>query len=564
MKIFSVLLLCMLLLSTAVFAENYLINGGQESQIDYQMIQKVEPKPQIKRIYLTFVKPVTFESPTYSQRVTNPNFKFAPTPDNKEEYTDKRGNSVIKATWNNPASAIESIISFSAMNQTKLEPLKTGTPFPMNALPADVQPYLTATKQVPSTDPQIVAKAKELTTGASTEFDAVQRILTWVIDHMHYVLTPESYEAMYSFNTGKGNCQNYSHLSSALMRAVGIPARIVNGVTLKRPYNMEVGDRTFTLKMAEGRHSWIEVWFSDLGWVPFDPQQTALFVSNRFIRVEVGLDNAETSQDGLIRWAQSKGALVQPEFEEVIDSKFSSDQVKLAAQIQPYGPQKMLLVPDVKAAFKQTTTKVEPPPKRIDPTILQTLKYDKPFLFGNLEFPEGVDFINTRGPAEQGDNATFEMKKNFLVETAEYVTSGAQYAQIAVLTKPVKLGVVSLALHKFGGNGQMWVELRKDYQGMPGETIATSDFIALEKIPFKPGYYWVDFDFKRDWPILQPGKYWIALGFTGQPIVNWFYTYGKSVGPVDGTRYKTVLDEEWSKALSYEFNYRIVGLTTNQ
>ena len=127
------------------------------------MIQRVEPKPQIKRIYLTFVKPVTFESPTYSQRVTNLNFKFSPLPDDKEEYTDKRGNTVIKATWNNPATSIESVISFSAMNQTKLAPLKTSAPFPLGVLPAEIQPYLTATKQVPSTNAQIVSKAKELT-----------------------------------------------------------------------------------------------------------------------------------------------------------------------------------------------------------------------------------------------------------------------------------------------------------------------------------------------------------------------------------------------------------------
>jgi hypothetical protein len=77
----------------------------------------------------------------------------------------------------------------------------------------------------------------------------------------------------------------------------------------------------------------------------------------------------------------------------------------------------------------------------------------------------------------------------------------------------------------------------------------------------KPGYRWVDFDFAKENLDLMPGSYWIALGFTGSPIVNWFYTYGKPVGPVYGTRYKGVFDSDWSGALSYEFNYRIAGLT---
>jgi hypothetical protein len=60
----------------------------------------------------------------------------------------------------------------------------------------------------------------------------------------------------------------------------------------------------------------------------------------------------------------------------------------------------------------------------------------------------------------------------------------------------------------------------------------------------------------------MPGNYWIALGFSGSPIVNWFYTYGKPVGPAHGTRYKNIFTEDWSGALNYEFNYRLTGLTT--
>ena len=81
---------------------------------------------------------------------------------------------------------------------------------------------------------------------------------------MHYVLTPEEFDALYAFESGKGNCQNYSHLTAALMRAAGIPTRIVNGVTLKRPFDINMGSQLLTLNMAQGRHSWIEVYFPDL------------------------------------------------------------------------------------------------------------------------------------------------------------------------------------------------------------------------------------------------------------------------------------------------------------
>ncbi len=562
MKKFILSMALLLLFGSKSFGENYLLNGGQESQINYKMVQTVEPNPAIHTLYLSYVIPVTYQSPTYNQTISNLEFKYYPQPDDREEYRDERGNKVVKVSWKKPTSTIKTEIALTALNKTFLKPLTTKTQFPLGAVSADARAYLTATKQVPSTHSAIVAKAKQLTAGAKTEFDAVQRILTWVIDHMNYVLVPKEYGAMYSFNTGKGNCQNYSHLSAALMRAVGIPARIVNGITLKQPYKLDMGNRSLTLKMAEGRHSWIEVYFPDLGWVPFDPQQTQLFVSNRFIRVEVGLDNNETSQDGLIRWTQVKGDLATPQFEESIEAAFVADQVKLVAQKQMYGPSKLLLTPAVRATFEPIPVEKEPPPPpKIPEAKLKRLTYSRPYMFGNLEFPKNVDFLAVRGPATRTDGNNFEMRKNFLVETAEYVTEQAQYAQVFILKKPMQVRKMGIVLHKFGGSGFLWLELLKDENGLPGATIATSEMMSMDQVKFTPGYDWVDFDFSNEAPKISPGRYWIALGFTGRPIVNWFYSYGKPVGPEDGTRFKTILAPEWSNSLAYEFNYRVLGFT---
>ncbi|MDZ7597940.1 MAG: hypothetical protein U5J82_06560 [Desulfobacterales bacterium] len=45
--------------------------------------------------------------------------------------------------------------------------------------------------------------------------------------------------------------------------------RIVNGVTLKQPYDIGKTNSVLTMKTAQGRHSWIEVYFPDLGWAAF-------------------------------------------------------------------------------------------------------------------------------------------------------------------------------------------------------------------------------------------------------------------------------------------------------
>jgi transglutaminase-like putative cysteine protease len=549
-----------LLLAMRAEGENYLINGGQESQIRYRLIQHVEPAPQTKSLTLSYVVPENFQSPTYNQHIDKFQLNFSVQPSKRTEETDQRGNPVVKVVWENPTAPVDVSMQFTASNTTVLKTIDSQAPYPLANLPRDVSVYLKTTDQVQAGDSGIQAKALELVQGVKTEFDAVQRILTWVVDHMRYVTPPQQYDALYSFTSGKGNCQNYSHLAAALMRAVGIPARIVNGMTLKQPYTVKTPEGEFTFRLGQGRHSWIEVFFSDLGWIPFDPQQTELFVSNRFIRAEVGLDNEETVNDGLIRWKQARGAEGNPRFEETIEADFPVDRIQLAMEKQSYGPQNMLVCPKVQAAFKAVIVAAPPPPKEVPKDQLDRLQYKKPFLFGNLDFPKNADFLSTRGPAQKGAGDEFKMQKNFLVETAEYVTTKmTQYAQVFVLKRPLKLVKAGLALHKFGGNGQLWIELAKDNGGKPGTVLATSDLLMLDQISSRAGYDWVDFSFSGEAAALSPGKYWILLGFTGSPIVNWFYTYGKPVGPVDGTRYKGVYDEEWSGALAYEFNFRVAG-----
>ncbi len=551
-----------LLWSSPCLAENYVLVGQMGSEIRYKLQQRITGGLDAQKVELRFVIPPTFESPTYRQEVHSFQLKLSPQPGEKIESRDERENQIITAIWKEPRQEIAATVSFNARLQTKLQKLQTAAPFPLGRIPRGAEPYLVATDQIQSDDAQIRQLAGELTQGVTTQFDAVQRIITWIVDNLRYVSPPPKYDALYALHSRKGNCQNFCHLSGALMRAVGIPVRIVNGVTLNQPYSLSRERGILTFKLGKGRHSWIEVWFPELGWVPFDPQQTELFVANRFVRIEVGVDNNETINDGLLRWSQLPSRKGKLRLQESISADFVTDMVKLNGSRQNYGPRNLLLSPRVEASFKRLEVVPPPPPPVIsEPEILE-LRYSVPFLYGNLEFPENVDFAFPRGPASATGENSFQLTRNFVVETAEYVTSKLiQFAQVFELHKPVKLTKVGLALHKFGGAGQIWVELLEDNEGKPGAPISTSDFIDLSQLSMKPGYRWEDFDFSRDNPVLMPGYYWIALGFTGSPVVNWFYTYGKPVGPVEGTRYKGVYQNDWSGALSYEFNYRLVGLT---
>jgi hypothetical protein len=542
-------------------AENFVVKGDMASTIRYELHHQITTGDAMRKLSLSFVVPQSFESPTYKQRITDFKVSFSPDPQDMSSSTDARGNKLVLATWTRFPDKIDAAVSFDATNLTGLKSIETNSTFPLVNIPLEMTDYLKATDQVQADNPEIRRLALQLTKDVKTQFDAVQRIISWVVDNVRYVSPPVRYDAVYSLESGKGNCQNFSHLSAALLRSVRVPVRIVNGVTLNQPFNIAWEKGTLTFKMGQGRHSWVEVWFPDQGWIPYDPQNMQLFVSNRFVRIEVGVDNNETKNDGLVRWSQAADAASKPKLQETIDANFVSDLVKFQGARQNYGPKNLLLSPNVKSEFKKIEMAPPSPVVVIPEEQRKILRFYAPFVYGNMDFPENVDFAFPRTATAAGANA-FEMSRNFLVETAEYVTTKAtQYAQVVVLKKPVQLQKVALALHKFGGEGWLWVDIFQDNQGKPDVPLYTSDMINLDELSLKPGYRWVNFDFKKDAPVLMPGSYWLALGFSGSPIINWFYTYGKPVGPVYGTRYKGVFQDDWSGALSYEFNYRVTGLT---
>lgn len=562
-------LVILLLLGTVLMAQRIEVSGEQKSSIAFQLEQEISNFVGLKEINLSLVVPVDFKSHTYSQSISALNIDVQPTADEQTETTDLRGNNIVHYRWSTiPARPIKARITFQADTRTALSVFPESiTPFPMSNLPEDVLPYLQATEQVQSNDPAIAAKARALTVNDSTVFQACRSILNFVVSNLQYVLVPVAYDAKYAFDSGKGNCQNYSHLAAAMLRVLGIPVRIANGITLEKAYDLALGSRAYEMNMAQGRHSWVEVYLPQHGWVPFDPQQTEFFISNRYLRIEVGVDNNESVNDGLIRWRiLEKVTSQQPKFQEAIQAEFNRDVSSMNGQLisreidnilltapfrQPQGILAQLLLPP-----DTISTGADNKSEAVD---FPNLVYTNAFEAGNLDFPEGVNFAFPR--QVQGGNAAgeYQLQRNFLVETAEYATGRYQYAQMFVLEEPILLEKVALALHVFGGSGDIWLELSEDVDDMPGVTEVRSQRINTSRIRMPQGYHWLDFDFTEEKIVLSPGKYWVFLNFSGGPIVNWFYSYGKPVGPIFSTQSRTVGQENWPRILTNEFNYRIRG-----
>lgn len=116
--------------------------------------------------------------------------------------------------------------------------------------------------------------ARRLTASAPTTYDAVKRIEAHLQQNYDYGERPpeRAYPlAAFLFEDRRGYCQQFSGAMALMLRMNGIPARVAAGFT-PGSYNRETGE--YRVRDLDA-HSWVEVYFEGLGWVPFDPTPSA-------------------------------------------------------------------------------------------------------------------------------------------------------------------------------------------------------------------------------------------------------------------------------------------------
>ncbi|MDT0277844.1 transglutaminase TgpA family protein [Blastococcus goldschmidtiae] len=136
--------------------------------------------------------------------------------------------------------------------------------------PGDLQERFLA---LPPLDPRVTAQVDELVAGVEGGYARVRAILDFLTDPasgFDYALsTPPgtSGDDLVDFLTERrGYCEQYAGAMAVMVRAAGMPARVALGYT---PGTVQDdGSRLIT---SDDAHAWVEVYFSGLGWVPFDP-----------------------------------------------------------------------------------------------------------------------------------------------------------------------------------------------------------------------------------------------------------------------------------------------------
>jgi hypothetical protein len=135
--------------------------------------------------------------------------------------------------------------------------------------PSKVPPYDTASELyrtftapdllVPSANPDLVKAAATAAGAEKNPYLKARRLYEWQLAQLTYASTVRDGDAVLAARMRRADSFGYASLYCALLRAAGIPARMVAGYLVR-----DAGEPT-------SRHFWDEFYVETFGWVPVDP-----------------------------------------------------------------------------------------------------------------------------------------------------------------------------------------------------------------------------------------------------------------------------------------------------
>jgi len=126
--------------------------------------------------------------------------------------------------------------------------------------------------QLPPLDPRMRELAGQLIAGLTTDRERAGAIETYLRTSYGYTLDLPDHEtrdpiAYFLFERKKGHCEYFASAMTVMLRAVGVPARLVNGF---QSGTFNPISKLYVIRASDA-HSWVEAYLAGRGWVIFDP-----------------------------------------------------------------------------------------------------------------------------------------------------------------------------------------------------------------------------------------------------------------------------------------------------
>ena len=135
---------------------------------------------------------------------------------------------------------------------------------------------------------ELAAVAASLRAASPTPAEAVPSVIDWAHHQLEYApgATQVNTSAVEAWRAGRGVCQDFAHLSLAVLRAMGIPSRYVSG------YFYPKADGTLGTRIVGESHAWVDTWTGK--WSGYDPTNQ-LATGERHVVVARGRDYSDVA-----------------------------------------------------------------------------------------------------------------------------------------------------------------------------------------------------------------------------------------------------------------------------
>ncbi|MCL5773558.1 MAG: transglutaminaseTgpA domain-containing protein [Firmicutes bacterium] len=162
---------------------------------------------------------------------------------------------------------IYSIISFTSnMPDYKIRKL---------AMKKNILPWNEASHylQLPPISEKVRKLALDITKNYDNDYTKAMAVCLYLQNHYPYDLDvppfPKNMETTeyFLFEQKRGYCEHFASTMAVLLRTLGIPSRLITGFT-SGVYNPITG--YYEIRNSDA-HAWVEVFFSGVGWISFDP-----------------------------------------------------------------------------------------------------------------------------------------------------------------------------------------------------------------------------------------------------------------------------------------------------
>src|ERR1700693_5548108 len=175
-----------------------------------------------------------------------------------------------------PTAAGSYLVTVEYSSATDAELKAAGTNYPdwlqqFSTVPASGYRTGDVLSQIHDLALQIVTDA-----GATNPYDKATAIQNYLRDPQHFTYMLSGYPQApvgtdrlwyFLFRSHKGYCEYFASAMGDMLRSLGIPTRLVNGFG---PGSFDSTTNSFVVR-GEDAHTWVESYFPNYGWIPFEP-----------------------------------------------------------------------------------------------------------------------------------------------------------------------------------------------------------------------------------------------------------------------------------------------------